>query len=48
MARALRNTSVEDVKRMLAEVAEDLDAAPPESLRDTLRQVVEGVVFSTL
>ena len=43
MARALRNVSIEDIKRLLSGVAEDLNAAHPESLRDTLRQVVEQV-----
>lgn len=45
MARMLRNVSAADVKRMLAGVAEDLNESRPESLRDTLRQVIESVVL---
>lgn len=43
--RPLRNIGAEDVKRLLAGVAEDMNAANPESLRDTLRQVVERVAL---
>ncbi|MCX8016498.1 MAG: recombinase family protein, partial [Rhodocyclaceae bacterium] len=45
MARALRNVSADDVKRLLAGIADDLNAASPESLRDTLRQVIDRVVL---
>ena len=45
VVRALRNVSVEDVKRMLAGVVADLNAARPESLRDALRQVLDRVVL---
>jgi septal ring factor EnvC (AmiA/AmiB activator) len=48
MARAMRIISVEDVKRMLAGIAEDLNAARPELLRDTLRQVIKGVTLDPL
>jgi len=43
MARVLRNVTAHDTKRLLAGMAEDLNAAHPETLRDTLRQVVERV-----
>jgi site-specific DNA recombinase len=48
VARTMRKINVEDVKQMLARVAEDLNAARPESLRDTLRQVIEGVKLDPL
>jgi site-specific DNA recombinase len=44
-ARAMRNLSASDVKRMLTAIAEDLNAARPEDLQDTLRQILERVVL---
>lgn len=38
MARTLRDISAADVRRMLRGLADDMNAADPESLQDTLRQ----------
>lgn len=43
MARALRDISAADVRRMLRGLADDMNAADPESLQDTLRQAIEKI-----
>ena len=48
MGREMRAIGILEVKRMLEGLAEDLSAARPELLRDTLRQVIEGVTLDPL
>ncbi|MEW6612723.1 MAG: recombinase family protein [Pseudomonadota bacterium] len=45
-ARALREITAADVRRMLRRLAEDMNAADPESLRDALRSAVEKIELS--
>ena len=45
-ARALREITAADVKQFLHKVAENMNAASPEELRDALRETVEKVILT--